>query len=172
MALTEEQTAERLRRIDALLDRVRALPDPEPAVDLVRALLDLYGEALERVLAAADDALAARIADDDLVAHLLLLHDLHPLGVADRVERAVRRARPGGGAYVQGVEVDGDVARVRLRRGGGGCGGAAGDPAAALKEAIRNAAPEINRVEVEEVPPPPVVISIDALRRSRTGAAT
>jgi len=170
MALTQAQAAERVRRIDALLDRVGELPDPEPAVELVRELLDLYGEALERILAAADERLARRIADDELVAHLLLLHDLHSLGVADRVERAVRRAAPGGGAYVQEVEVDGDLARVRLRRGGGCGGGEAGDLAAVLEDAVRNAAPEIDRVEVEEVPPPPVVISIDALRRARAGA--
>ena len=169
MALTHEEAAERVRRIDELIDRVGELPDPEPALELVRALLDLYGEALERILAAADDRLADRIADDDLVTHLLLLHDLHPLGVADRVERAVRRAAPGGGTYVHQVEVDGDLARVRLRRGGCG-GGAAEDLAAVLEEAVRNAAPEIDRVEVEEVPPPPVVISIDALRRARAGA--
>ncbi|MEV5408867.1 NifU family protein [Thermopolyspora sp. NPDC052614] len=166
MASSEEQAAERVRRIDALLDRVGGLPDAEPAVELVRELLDLYGEALSRVLDAGDERLAARLADDDLVGHLLALHDLHPLDVTARVERAVRGTRLGGGAYVQEVEVDGDAVRVRMRRGAGGCG-SSGDPAAVLRDAIGNAAPEIGRVEVEELPPPPVVISIDALRRAR-----
>ncbi len=165
MALTHEEAAERVRRVDELLDRVGELPDPEPALELVRALLDLYGEALERILAAADDRLAARLADDDLVSHLLLLHDLHPLEAAERVRRAVRRA----GVPAEDVEVDGDVARVRLRRGG--CGGG-GDAAAVVEEAIRNAAPEIARVEVAEAPPPPVMIPVDTLRRTRTGAGT
>jgi len=163
MALTHEEAAERVRRIDELIDRVGELPDPEPALELVRALLDLYGEALERILAAGGDELAARLADDDLVSHLLLLHDLHPLDAAERVRRAARRA----GVAAEDVEIDGEVARVRLRRGG--CASARGD-AAAGEEAIRNAAPEIARVEVAEAPPPPVLISVDAVRRTRTGA--
>jgi hypothetical protein len=163
----EERAIERVRRVAALLERVAAMPGGEAAVELVQALLDLYGEALSRVLAAGDDRLAARLADDDLVGHLLLLHDLHPLDAAARIERALRRSRPGG-AHVAGFDVDGDVVRVRVRRGG--CG-SSGDPAAALEETIRNAAPEIERVEVEEIPPPPVVISVDALRRTRAPMA-
>ena len=135
------------RRIDELIDRVEELPDPEPALELVRALLDLYGEALERILAAGGDELAARLADDDLVSHLLLLHDLHPLDAAER------RA-PGGTA---GPAWPPRTWRSTARWPGYGCGAAAaasarGD-AAAVEEAIRNAAPEIARVEVEEAPP-------------------
>ena len=75
---------------------------PAQATELVQALLELYGEGLARHRRRPSGCHAARWSDDDLVAHLLLLHDLHP--VAARGAGA-RRAR--GGAAVP-----------RLARGG------------------------------------------------------
>ncbi|GGT20603.1 hypothetical protein ACFFV7_14535 [Nonomuraea spiralis] len=120
----------RIGRIESLLERAEP-----PAVELAQALLDLYGEGLTRIMAAADDDLAARLADDDVVAHLLLLHDLHPIDVRTRVEDALR----GTGAEV--VSVDGDLVRVRLDDGG--C-----CSADAARRAVRDAAPEVERVEI------------------------
>ncbi|MFI6924840.1 hypothetical protein ACIBIZ_33190 [Nonomuraea spiralis] len=121
----------RIGRIESLLERAEP-----PAVELAQALLDLYGEGLTRIMAAADDDLAARLADDDVVAHLLLLHDLHPIDVRTRVEDALR----GTGAEV--VSVDGDLVRVRLDDDGGRCS------ADAARRAVRDAAPEVERIEI------------------------
>jgi len=165
MSLTDRAAADRVARVDALLDGVESLPDPGPALEVLQALLDLYGEALARIVAIGGDALGPALAEDELVAHLLLLHGLHPLDVSARVERAVSGVRPRlGGSAVAGVTVADGVASVRLQRGRGGCGGAA-DPSAVLEEAIRNAAPELDRVEIEEIGPPPVMITIDTVRR-------
>ncbi|MFG1690199.1 NifU family protein [Nonomuraea sp. NPDC049269] len=165
MSLTDREAAERVARVDALLDSVDSLPDPGLTVEALQALLDLYGEALARILAIGGDALGPALAEDELVAYLLLLHGLHPLDVSVRVERAVSRVRPRlGGSAVESVTVADGEARVRLRRGRGGCG-AATAPSALLEEAIRNAAPELDRVEIDELGPPPVLITLDALRR-------
>jgi hypothetical protein len=51
---------------------------------LIAALVDLYGAGITRLLSAArasardDDELRARVAGDDLVRSLLILHQLHP----------------------------------------------------------------------------------------------
>ncbi|NRQ38946.1 nitrogen fixation protein NifU [Nonomuraea sp. NN258] len=138
---------ERIGRIEALLERA----DP-PAIELAQALLDLYGEGLTRIMAAADDDAARRLAGDPLVAHLLLLHDLHPVDVGTRVADALR----GTGAEL--VDVADDL--VRLRLPAGGCRSTIGY----LEQAIRDAAPEIERVEIEQ---PPVVIPVDNLLGGR-----
>ncbi|MEU5867833.1 MULTISPECIES: hypothetical protein [unclassified Nonomuraea] len=123
----------RIGRIESLLERAEP-----PAVELAQALLDLYGEGLTRIMAAADDELAARLAADDVVAHLLLLHDLHPIDVRTRVEDALR----GTGAEV--VAVEGDLVRLRLGDDGEGGGGSAD----AVRRAVRDAAPEVEQVEI------------------------
>ncbi|MEV0351409.1 hypothetical protein AB0H88_37020 [Nonomuraea sp. NPDC050680] len=184
MSLTDREVADRVARVDALLDGVESLPEPESTIEVLQALLDLYGEALARIVAIGGERLGPALAQDELVSYLLVLHDLHPLDVSARVEKAVSGVRPRlGGAAVEAVAVADGVASVRLLRGRGGCGGRSGtggggcggsgtvDRAALLEEAIRNAAPELDRVEIEEVGPAPVLISIDALRRE-PGART
>ncbi|MEV3980440.1 hypothetical protein [Nonomuraea sp. NPDC049758] len=120
----------RIGRIESLLEGAEP-----PAVELAQALLDLYGEGLTRIMAAADDDLAARLAADDVVAHLLLLHDLHPIDVRTRVEDALR----GTGAEVLAVE--GDLVRLRLPDDDG-------NSADAVRRAVRDAAPEVEQVEI------------------------
>ena len=102
-------------RVEALLDEVGAFPDPQRAVatELVQSLLDMYGEGLARIVAAG----APLPVEDELVAHLLLLHGLHPVPVAERVTGALDSVRPylaahGGGVELLGVE-DG-IVRLRL----------------------------------------------------------
>ncbi|MFG3436862.1 NifU family protein [Nonomuraea sp. NPDC047897] len=173
--MDDRDVTERVRRVEALLDGAA----DGHAVELAEALLDLYGEVLARIMAqvsAADPAggerLAERIAADDLVAHLLLLHDLHPLDAPTRIERALPALRARlGGAVAELVAVEGDLARLRLRLRRGGCGSSAAALSSVLEEAVRRAAPEIERVEIDvvEQTPPPVVIPVESLLRAPTG---
>jgi hypothetical protein len=79
---TAEATAGRL---DALLAEVERCADPRlrfVAQELVRELMRFYGAALTRVTARLGPETTRRLAaDDDLVAGVLALHDLHPDGV-------------------------------------------------------------------------------------------
>ncbi|MDF2706105.1 MAG: hypothetical protein K0R62_1757 [Nonomuraea muscovyensis] len=168
--MDDRDVTERVRRVEALLDSAA----DGHAVELAEALLDLYGEVLSRIMATVraapgDDGLPERIASDELVAHLLLLHDLHPLDAPTRIARALPGLRGRlGGASAEVVAVEGDLARLRLRPRRGGCGSSAAALPAILEEAVRRAAPEIERVEidVEESAPPPVVIPVESLRRA------
>ncbi len=109
-------------------------------------------------------AFAAALAEDELVSHLLLLHGLHPWDVETRVRWALDKARPHlGGAIAEFVGVEGDVARLRLGRARGGCRSSAPALRAIVEDAIRDAAPEIENVQLDAVAPPPVVISVDDL---------
>jgi Fe-S cluster biogenesis protein NfuA len=141
-------------RIEILMGELAAA---SPAVrgkaeELVRLLMQLYGAGLDRILTAVDDAgqgvagpIFARLAADDLVASLLVLHDLHPLDLETRVGRALDHVRPhlgshGGDVKLLGVE-DG-VVLLRLE-------GKASTVKQAIEKAIQEAAPEIVRIEVE-----------------------
>ncbi|SFD79213.1 NifU family protein [Streptomyces aidingensis] len=151
-----------LARADELLERVESLPGPgaRAAVDALRALTGLYGEALARVLDLAGTAagtapgtsggLLDGLLDDELLAHLLVLHGLHPEPAERRAARAVERLRPavrerGGEVEPAGVTADG-VARVRLTAKG--CGGSASALQEAVREAVLAMAPELSGVEV------------------------
>ncbi|WP_236243726.1 NifU family protein [Streptomyces sp. CC228A] len=149
--------ADRLARVDDRLGRVEAAPGPtsDAALHAVRALTEVYGEALARVLDHADPQLTAALTADELLAHLLVLHDLHPDPVDRRVADAVEALRPalreqGGDISLEGVE--GGVARVRLSTGGGcgsgcGTGGAGGGVEEAVREAVLAMAPELTDVQ-------------------------
>ena len=147
-------------RIETLMGELAAAG---PAVrgraeELVRLLMRLYGAGLERILTAVDDAgqaagpIFARLAADDLVASLLVLHDLHPLDLETRVGRALDHVRPylgshGGDVKLLGVEEG--VVRLRLEGSCHGCPSSTVTMKLAIEKAIEEAAPEIVRIAVE-----------------------
>ena len=109
------ETRRAVARVEALLEQIE---DDPVALEAVEAVVDLYGEALARVLAGAEPT------EDELLRHLLLVHDLHPVDVETRVRQALDDVRPylgshGGDVELLGVE-DG-VARLRLAGTCNGC---------------------------------------------------
>lgn len=141
------------RRIEALLDTLADRDDDsrEVAEELVRALLELYGQVLGRVVeAVADDPdTQRRLAADPLVAGVLALHDLHPVGLEERIQAALDAIRPRlpGNVAFGGVDANG-VARLRLL----GPPPNPGDGALArlaVERAVADAAPELTRVDCE-----------------------
>ncbi|MER5992471.1 NifU family protein [Streptomyces viridosporus] len=172
--LGDDDVTARLSRIDELLEQVQTAPGPtaRAAVDAVRALTEVYGEALARCLDRVDGTVTGRLVEDDLLDHLLVLHDLHPEPPARRAARAVERLRPalrerGGDAELTGVE--GRVARVRLRTPGcgSGCGSASTGIEEAVREAVLAVAPELTAVEPvpETASREAAFVPLDALSR-------
>src|SRR5437764_13886806 len=85
-------------RIERLVQEVAAFPDPQARAtseELVQALLDMYGEALARLLEltaqteASGLALIDTFVGDDLLSSLFLLHGLHPLELETRIMQAL-----------------------------------------------------------------------------------
>jgi Fe-S cluster biogenesis protein NfuA len=164
---------QRLSRLDELLEQVDRAPGPaaEAAAEAVRTLTEVYGEALARVLDGAAPPLVDRLTDDELVGHLLVLHDLHPEPLRERVERALAEIRPAiesHGGRVELAGIDGGVARVRLSAKG--CGSSASTVEQAVTESILAMAPELTGVEQvkERAPTEPAWVPVESLV-SRTG---
>ncbi|MFN2521546.1 MAG: NifU family protein, partial [Candidatus Limnocylindria bacterium] len=131
----------RMVRIEELLAQMAALPDPAArsgADELVRLVLELHGAGLARMLALVERQAAAgtngadraeqaggaapvaplltAFADDDLVRSLLLIHDLHPVALQQRVEAALESVRPMMRSHKGDVELVGiDEGVVHLR---------------------------------------------------------
>ncbi len=164
-------------RIEALLE-ASAGGGPvarDRAEELVRLVVELYGAGLQRVLEVAHDAGALTdpvleaLAADELVSSLLLVHGLHPYGVAERVERALAGVRPylashGGDVELLDVGEDG-VVRLRLKGSCNGCASSSVTLKLAVETAIEAAAPEIIRIEVDDPVPDAAVglIPVSAL---------
>jgi Fe-S cluster biogenesis protein NfuA len=123
-----------------------------PPLDAVHALVALYGEGLGRIVARLDASLVRELARDELVGHLMLLHDLHPVDVEQRVREALDGVAPylashGGGVELRGIEEG--VVRLALRGHCDGCPSSAATLKLAVENAIRMAAPELEAIEAE-----------------------
>lgn len=142
--MTDAEVRERVSRVEELLG---AIEDDQPALAAVGAIVELYGEALRRVVSGAD------VVGDELLSHLLLVHGMHPVDVEERVVRALDEVRPylgshGGGVTLLAVE-DG-VARVRLEGACDGCRSSTATLTTAIEQAVARAAPELRGVVAEE----------------------
>lgn len=150
-------------RISALVAEIGATSDPrlaEKAEDLVGLLMQFYGEGLRRLLQLADEAevldgpLLDGIVADELVSNILILHDLHPVDLPTRVQAALDRVRPYLGSHGGDVEIlgiEGDVVRLRMEGSCSTCPSSTVTLNFAIEEAILKAAPEISRIEAENV---------------------
>ena len=159
-------------RIDELLDDLEQSAVPavlERVQELVSCVMSLYGAGLERtidlVLEAGQRDLARRLADDEVVGNLLVLHDLHPDDVLTRVNDALERVRPYLGSHAGGVELLGvdeeGIVHVRLQGSCDGCPSSAMTVASAIEDAILQAAPDVVAVEAEGmVEPSPSLLQI------------
>jgi Fe-S cluster biogenesis protein NfuA/nitrite reductase/ring-hydroxylating ferredoxin subunit len=167
-----------LARVEGLLEQLETLPDPaarETATEVVQALLELYGEGLGRiveVVAEGDDGtLAQALGDDDLVAHLLLLHGLHPVPVEERVRGALEGVLPyleshGGSVELLGVEEA--VVHLRLAGSCSGCPSSSMTLKLAIEDAIFKAAPDVDEVRAEgavsPAAPPSGLIQLEVVK--------
>ena len=145
-----------IQDVDAAVRRIEALADAQPqSAELVQLLMQLYGEGLSRVLeiarAEASDAFILRLAEDKIVASLLLLHGLHPVDPETRLRKALAKLdRHLEAQRLVLTEVRDGVARIRVEHNGGGT------PPPALAEMIERAAlesaPDLEAIEIEGTP--------------------
>jgi len=160
---TDPRTAS--ERIQALLAELggESPQVADRAEELVRQLMQLYGSALDRIVSASREAegdgspTLARMIDDELVSSLLVLHDLHPLALEERVQAALDKVRPYLGTHGGNVEITGIIDEtVHLKMGGScnGCPSSAITLTYAIERAILEAAPEIAAVVADDLEQP------------------
>jgi Fe-S cluster biogenesis protein NfuA len=151
----------RLERLDGLLRDVERLADPAGRArtqEIVQAVLELHGTALQRFLellaeaSEAGRAILESCGDDDLVRGLLLLHGLHPQDLETRVREALDDVRPNlrkHGGNVELLGVVGGLVRLRLQGSCDGCPSSAAMLHQTIEGAILAKAPDVTVVEVE-----------------------
>jgi Fe-S cluster biogenesis protein NfuA len=160
--MRDSEVRERVAHVEELLG---AIEDEPHALAAVQAVVELYGEGLRRVVEL--DGMAERLVADELVSHLLLLHDLHPVAVEARVANALEEVRPYLGSHGGDVEllsVEDGVARLRLNGTCDGCPSSAVTLKHSIETAILRAAPELDRVEADGLDEPqPRLLQIGSL---------
>jgi Fe-S cluster biogenesis protein NfuA/nitrite reductase/ring-hydroxylating ferredoxin subunit len=147
-------------RVEELTARIEPGGDAE---ELAGALMELYGEGLERIFAAigedGSEALRARLTEDGVVASLMLIHDLYPVPLEERVQEALDSVRPymeshGGNVELLGV-ADG-IAKLRLEGSCHGCAASASTLELAVEQALQATAPDLEGIDVEGAGEPPL----------------
>jgi Fe-S cluster biogenesis protein NfuA/nitrite reductase/ring-hydroxylating ferredoxin subunit len=157
-----EQLVQRVQELQVALEESTVSPERELAEELVSSVVQMYGIGLERILAGLQgegeqgERIAVTLADDPLVSTLLLIHDLHPVPLADRVQAALDSVRPymeshGGDVELLGLE--NGVARIHLRGSCSDCSASSVTLELAIKQALEDAAPDLEGLEVEGVAP-------------------
>jgi len=157
-----EQFVERVQELQAGLASAGDPATRELAEELVSAVVQMYGAGLERILGAVlaageeGERIAAGLTDDELVATLLLIHDLHPVPLEDRVHRALDAVRPymeSHGGNVKLLSLEHGVARIHLQGSCSDCSASSVTLELAIKQALEEAAPDLEGLEVEGIRP-------------------
>lgn len=150
-------------RIEELVRRIESTGDPATravAQELVQAVIELNGAALDRVLRIIDampesELAFAQIVADELVSNVLSLHGLHPVPVETRVADALQKTRPylkSHGGDVELISLVEGVVHLRLQGACGSCSSSTETLKHAVEDAIFNAAPEVVTVIADPIP--------------------
>jgi Fe-S cluster biogenesis protein NfuA/nitrite reductase/ring-hydroxylating ferredoxin subunit len=155
------------RHIQELVEKISAHPDPaarEMLEETLETVLSFYGHGLQRLLNLLEmqdtegkQALAALLADPGL-SGLLLIHGLHPVPLAERLQQALAKVRPymeSHGGDVELVALEDEHARLRLRGHCETCPSSTVTLELAVRAAIEEACPDLAGFEVEGLAPKP-----------------
>ena len=144
-----------ITRVEALTAELERLPDSRArglAEDLVSAVLDLHAEALEGLLAELGPMAARRIAEEQRVAAVLLIHGLHPVPLEQRVREGLDEVRPymaSHGGDVELLGIDDGIAYLRLKGTCNGCRASSSTLELAVQKALEEAAPDLLGMQVD-----------------------
>jgi Fe-S cluster biogenesis protein NfuA/nitrite reductase/ring-hydroxylating ferredoxin subunit len=156
-------------RVEAALAAVETQPE---AMEAVQAIVEMYGEGLARIVERVD---AGALLDDELVTHLLLLHDLHPVPLEERVREALEEVRPYMESHKGGVElvsIEDGVVRLRLEGSCSGCPSSTMTMKLAIEDAIHKVAPEVEEIVADGVVEEPVPLQIHVVGQGWANAGS
>jgi Fe-S cluster biogenesis protein NfuA len=164
-----------LGALNEQLDQLEAMPGPVSELGLmaVAGVAEIYGQALIRTLELADPAAVERMLDDELIAHLLALHGIHPESVEKRLTRVIdelRAAVSDQGGTVELDRLDETVAVVRVALGARASRSA--DVEHTVRRAVMTAVPELANVTIVPAGSASATafVPLEALMRTATSA--
>lgn len=164
--MEDHEVRQLVAQADMLLNKVEGLDDGDAksvALETIQILFELYGEGLRRVIQQAVQSNSTKLLDgykhDELISHLLLMHELHPDDLETRIQQALDEVRPymkshGGNVELLGVEAG--IAYLRLVGSCHGCAASSITLKLAVEKAVQKFAPDILAIEADgAVEPPP-----------------
>ena len=123
----------------------------------------MYGDGLRRIMEVigasrgGGEIILDELAQDGAVASLLLIHDLYPVPLEQRVLEALDTVRPymeSHGGNVELLGVDDGVAKLALQGSCDGCAASRSTLELAIQQALDEHAPDLVDLEVQGVTPP------------------
>ncbi|HEX2180071.1 MAG TPA: NifU family protein [Actinomycetota bacterium] len=150
-------------KVQELAAKIDGLSDPtvrKTAQDFMRSIMELYGLGLAKVVQVLSDSgdagapMRAELIQDGVFASLLLIHDLYPVPLDERVEEGLDSVRPylaSHGGAVELVRIKDGVAYLRLEGSCKGCPASQATLELAIKKALDEAAPDLVGLQVEGV---------------------
>jgi Fe-S cluster biogenesis protein NfuA/nitrite reductase/ring-hydroxylating ferredoxin subunit len=150
-----EQLIARVQELTGRLEHLEDADCRELAEQLTGAVVQMYGAGLERIVELIEDEeTRARLAADELVAGLLMIHDLYPVPLEERVVQALDTVRPymeshGGNVELLGIE-DG-IVKLRLEGSCKSCRASSSTLELAVQQALQQFAPDLLGMDVEGV---------------------
>lgn len=155
-----EELIERVQELTAQLDNLSDPSVRKTAQEFMRAIMELYGLGLAKVvtvLSESGDAgapMRQELIQDGVFASLLLIHDLYPVPLEERVEEALDSVRPylnSHGGAVKVASLKDGILSLRLEGSCKGCPASAATLELAIKKALDEAAPDLAGLHVEGV---------------------
>jgi Fe-S cluster biogenesis protein NfuA/nitrite reductase/ring-hydroxylating ferredoxin subunit len=160
---TEAHPGELLDRVQDLTAKVDELSDVRArtlAQELLASVIAMYGDGLHRIVQVIEASREAgatimdELAQDSVVASLLLIHDLYPVSLEERVIEALDTVRPymeSHGGNVELVSLEDGVAKLALQGSCNGCAASRATLELAIKQALDEHAPDLAGLEVTGV---------------------
>jgi Fe-S cluster biogenesis protein NfuA len=159
---------DRLQQLTAAVDELADSQARQLAQELLGTVIAIYGDGLERIMDTigrsreAGATIIDELTQDGAVASLLLIHDLYPVTLQERVVEALDTVRPymeshGGNVALLGIE-DG-VARLALEGSCNGCAASRATLELAIQQALDDHCPDLAGLEVSGVTEPALATS-------------
>lgn len=157
---TPDQLMERVQELAAQIDGLSDATVRKTAQEFMRSIMELYGLGLQKVVQVLSDSgdagapMRQELIQDGVFASLLLIHDLYPVPLEERVEEGLDSVRPylaSHGGAVELVRIKDGVAYLRLEGSCKGCPASQATLELAIKKALDEAAPDLGGLQVEGV---------------------
>jgi hypothetical protein len=151
-----------LQRMDsarATLEGIDDLKARSVARELIEAVLDLHGLAFAKAITIAQsgvdgDMMSRRLAEDECVSAVMLLHGLHPDEAESRLRKKIATMHPHWGVrgfHVELQAVNGLTAKVRVHWGENRPRPDRTSILLEIEEMLTEAAPDLDQILLEEV---------------------